>query len=318
MTGPRVAAGLANWPALAATVGLPVEGWQATLLWSRQDARGDRTVIRLDRGGLAPVIVKQAHRQAEADGMAAGLVAQARAQQGLQTHPTARVPRILAHLPDRCAALIEAVPGLPLADVAESAALTRAGVWLDAFHRTAPLTKGPFWPRKAARRAFRAAEEMEAGRKALPKQRLFLSHLRSLRASAGALRGAEITIAPRHGDLSGRNMLIGDGFVWGIDFGPQREGATGLDIAKLLTFLAVRASDPLQGSLVAGFGSLQQTFFTGFKVTDHDEPTLPFLMRAGLLADWSGLPPDTAAMTGTQEARFRRIVALLADLAPDT
>lgn len=318
MSEARIAAGLMNLPALAESAGLPAGGWQATLLSSCQDAKGDRTVVRLDRPDMAPLIVKQAHRDAEAPGMAAGLAAQDRAMRRLQAHPLARVPRLLAFLPDRCAALIEAVPGAPLADaVPLEGALSLAGKWLDAFHRIETLTRAPFRPQTAARGAIRVGAEVEAGQRAVLEPNLFLSHLGALRASAVALRDAEATIAPRHGDLNGRNILIGERFVWGIDFGRERLGANTFDIARLMIFLAARTPDPTQEGVGARLCDLQAAFFQGYKVTGTDDQTLPFTLRAGLLANWATLPPDPTAMSPMQARRFRRILALVSELAPE-
>lgn len=321
MSQARFDAGLVHWPALADLAGLPAQGWQASLLWSRQDAGGDRSITRLEQAGLAPVIVKQAHRELEAPVMAAGVVAQQRAAAVLADHPFAGVPRILAHLPDRRAVLIEAVPGLPLADLLQgagaAAAIRRAGVWLDAFHRTGPLTRGRFPHRFTVRRAMRAARAVAAKTLQIPKPGLFMAHMASLQASASLLSNSRTMLGPRHGDLNGGNLLMGDRLVWGIDFGPDVRGPTCVDIARLLTHVAVRTSDPATGSLATGSGSLRSAFFAGYDLDAAEDPVLPYLMRAELLADWARYPADTTAMTPPQFARFRRTVALVAELSAE-
>jgi hypothetical protein len=321
-TQSRIAAGLARWSDLAAMAGLPAEGWQATLLWSRQDANGDRTVVRLSHAEHPAVVVKQSHRQGEAARMAAGLDAQRRACAALRDHPLARVPRVLGHLVEDGAALIEAVDGLPLMDLANGPAalraVARAGAWLDAFHRSdAPPEAQPFGPRIAARRALRAAEALNAGQASLPKPRLFAEHAAALRAAAPRLRGAETLVAPRHGDLSARNLLIGASLVWGIDFAAEARAPVGADIAKLLTFLALRMPDPGPDPLGRQPGSLRVAFHEGYRLGAAADPTLNFLLCAQLLADWAACPADPAAMSAPLAARFRRIVGLLARLSPD-
>lgn len=179
MAEARVRAGLMNWPALAAMADLPADGWQPQLLAIRQDARGDRTVIPLRHPVHPAVICKQSFRAAEFDGMARGMAAQDRAARSLAGHPVAGVPQVLAVLPDRGAALMQAVEGATLLDVfgygSQTTALRRAGEWLDAFHRGGPVEARAFQPRFVADHMARVAADIRAGNRRVPRRQRFLS-----------------------------------------------------------------------------------------------------------------------------------------------
>jgi hypothetical protein len=303
----RLQAGLANWPALAEAEGLPRDGWTPRLLWSRQDSNGDRTVIRLDHPGHAPVICKQAHRASETARMAQGIAAQRSARLAMGDGPPFGVPAVLADLPDRAAALIRAVDADALDDLpGDAAALERAAGWVQAFHTTAALEQAPFWPRAAAKRFLRVVDDVRAGRRPVAAQAEYLRHADALAATIPGLRGRTVTVAPRHGDLSARNILIGAQTVWGIDFSPAAPAAAVIDLSKLLALLAERwPVDVLRGPLCAAF-------FAGYRLVAPDDPALRFLLRTRLLSAWAGYGPSRPVLPLRDAARFRRIRRLLA------
>lgn len=302
----RLHAGLVNWAALASAAGLPCDGWRPRLLWSRQDANGDRTVVRLERAGFSPVVCKQAHRAAEAAPMARGVAAQELARSALGGEPPNAVPAVLAILPERAAVLIEAVDAVPLDDMPGDAdAFSRTAAWLHAFHCSAAVGKAPFWPKVAAKRFLGMLDEVRQGRRTVPDQSVFLDHAQVLEAAIPGLRGRPVPVAPRHGDFSGRNVLVGRTTVWGIDFAPADRAAVVIDLAKLLAFLAERWPVPVLDS-----PSLDR-FFAAYRIVPPDDPALHFMIRVHLLQSWAGLPAEPSRLSARQRARLRRIRHLL-------
>jgi hypothetical protein len=250
-------------------------------------------------------VVKQAHRAAEAGNMAAGLAAQMAARLALGG---VGVPAVLAGLPDRAAAVMEAVEGEPVEDLPGDAdVMRRAGAWLDAFHRSGPMATAPFWPRRAAARFLRVVDDVQAVRRVVASPGQFARLARETVGRLEALRRRPLPVANRHGDMSGRNLLVGADAVWGIDFAPQGQETVTKDLSKLLAFLAERwPVDVLSGPLSAAF-------FAGYRLLPADEPALAFMVRMRLLSAWAGYPADTGGLSALHLARFRRIRRLLSD-----
>ncbi len=109
MTEPKaqvLSAGRAAFSALAPRAGFPSEGWQAVVLSARREGTGARGVLRFDRDGFAPLIVKLRLPVDAARSEAA------RAAHALAAHnlPCGTV-QLLAAAPDHGALLLSHVPG---------------------------------------------------------------------------------------------------------------------------------------------------------------------------------------------------------------
>jgi hypothetical protein len=315
----RVGNGLANWPLLARQARLPADGWTPALLTSRKDAKGDRTVIRLSHPTYPPVICKQSFRPADAESMARSLDAQDRAARALADHPAAGVPRILARLDERCAALIQAVAGPTLLDLLGAGpgapqAFRRAGAWLDAFHRSEPFETRAFQPRFMLDHFTRVAESIAAGKRRVPRPARFTRHVEALCAQAPRADRATTVSARRHGDLTARNIILSPERAWGFDMSGGDARPVGYDIARLLVYATELM--PVAPSPDVVPPDVADAFFQGYGLTARDDAAVQFLVRARLLSDWVSMPETRSAMTVRQLIRFERISRLAAAALP--
>jgi tRNA A-37 threonylcarbamoyl transferase component Bud32 len=314
----RVRQGLAHWPDLARQAGLPVTGWTPRLLSSRQDVRGDRTVILLRHDLCPPVVCKQTFRPAEAAAMALGLTAQDRAAQALAAHPDAGVPAVMARLTDQGAVLMQAVEGPTLLSVvagcgvtpATCAALRRAGQWLDAFHRSGPVETRAFQPRFMADHFAAVAAEVRAGTRRVPRKDRFLTHVAALLSRVEAAKGAATLSAVQHGDLTARNLILSPQRVWGFDMAGADTRPAGYDIARLLVYTVEQMQVPPTPEVVPP--PLMAAFRDGYRFTAADDAAVRFLIAARLISDWLTMPETRSAMTILQFMRFRRLTDMAA------
>lgn len=310
----RIETGLRHWPDLAAAAGLPPDGWSAQLLGSRQDDRGDRVVLALSHPDHPPVVCKQGISSSDIASTVGAIVAQSRAYYLLAQHPTARVPRILAALPDRGAIVMELVPGTQLeeqvlANVIDTP-VSRAGHWAHAFHSAGPVEARAFQPRFVLNHLTQAAGNIRAGRRKIARAGRFVACVDQLAKQAKAVQGKPTRASLRHGDLNARNLMLApdDDRVWAVDFLDAGVRPVGFDIARLLVSLAEAAPIEPAGQVIPD--RIRDAFFTGYGLVGIDDASVPFLCHARLLSNWLGLPHAEHKMTIPQTIRFQRILAL--------
>jgi hypothetical protein len=258
------------------------------------------------------VVVKQVLRDENPTQMMQGAAAQDEGARLLGAHPEARMPRVLAALPDRLCHVMDLAEGCELAALACGAdsgqALYGAGRWLEAFHGVMPVRTAPFQPETLLAPLLRAAEADRTGQRGVVLGRRFQGLIAALAAEAPAVAGLPVAQARLHGDLSGRNILVSDRMVWGIDPAPARVGPVVCDVARLLVFLALKSRD-MDDEAMAGIvpTGLAAPFLSAYRRTVRDCPVLHFALRAKLLADWSGLPARAAGLSPAAERRLARI-----------
>ncbi len=124
----------------------------------------------------------------------------------------------------------------------------------------------------------RLVQEVALGKKRVPDPARFAAMVAAVQARAPAAKDARTVSAIRHGDFQARNLIMGDGLVWGLDLGPQQSAPVGYDIARFLVDHAAFDANPddlSPGEIVPI--SVREAFFAGYHLTGADDAAVAFL-----------------------------------------
>ncbi len=320
MTEPKaqvLSAGRAAFSALAPRAGFPSEGWQAVVLSARREGTGARGVLRFDREGFAPLIVKLRLPVDAARSEAA------RAAHALAAHnlPGGTV-RLLAAAPDHGALLLSHVPGRTAWEVlsqtedsAERIRVLRAsGAWLGTFHlaggaltgggakRSAPQSDQPVQTEPPLRRLRRLARQRD-----IPQAGQYARCLAALSHWAAAIEGQITPAAVIHGDMTLSNLLVEGDTVTGIDFENIAPAPAMRDLASLLVDDAIWFGQGAEGPVevsAPGIDAYQAQI---------DVAVLRFYAGVRLLSLWAAQPNEPADRSPRRAYVWDRIQ----EIAPD-
>lgn len=311
-------AALDHWPGLAAEIGTRPGDWVPRRLAWRQDRRVARILVRLDRPGAAPLVLKHEARPHRPEVFGRALAAH---QAAHEAYPEG-VPEVLAADPGSQSVLMALVEGAPLsvlldgADVGTQAELLRrAGAWLARFHEGALGEPRIFQPKFTLNFLRQVLEELDRGDRAVLLRDRFCQAASALIADRTAYEGQQTQAAVTHGDLHMRNILVGARNVWGIDFAGDRVVPVGHDIGRLLADVAILRAD--HASIQPGQvlpDALLAAFFDGYRLVGGDDPSVQLMMRHRVLAEWWGLP--VSGLSRAQARRWRGLFALAERVFP--
>lgn len=311
-------AALAVWPELAAQIGARAGDWVPRRLAFREDARVSRILVRLDRPGSGPLVLKHEARPLRPEvfvrAVEAHLAAHAACPEG--------VPELLAADVARLALVMRLVEGRPLSVLLDGAGaaeqcdlLRRAGAWLARFHAGALGAPRLFQPKFTLNFLRHVLEELDRGDRAVQEPARFRRAAEALCAAQGAFEGRMTQAAMTHGDMHMRNILVGETCVWGIDFAGGRVVPVGHDIGRLLADVAILRADHARvrpGQVLPD--DALAAFFEGYDLVGAEDPSVQLLMRHRVLAEWWGLP--VAGLTPAQARRWQGISALAQRVFP--
>lgn len=304
---------LALWPGLAAEIGETPEAWQASELARREDARVARLLLRLDRQDADPLVLKYEARPRRPEDFARAMGLHLTAMEAMPDG----VPALLAADMEAQASLMAHVTGPNLSNALRDGKgdpadlLRRAGAWVAGFHRGGFGERRIFQPKFTTRYLAQIVGEVEQGARQVARRSDFLDAARGLMALQSAFEGAETVSAHTHGDLHMRNLIIGDGRCWGIDFAGGNQAPVGHDIARLLVDYATLHADHdriAPGDVLPE--AMLSAFFAGYDLVGPEDPSVRLLLRHRVLADWWGLPATGMQRSAAQERRFRRLMPL--------
>ncbi|WP_254899002.1 phosphotransferase [Thalassococcus arenae] len=304
---------MAVWPALAVQMGERPGEWTPSRLAMREDARVSRILLRLDKSGATPLVLKHEDRPRRPQVFAEAVQAHVAAQEGFPDG----VPAIRAVDLDRQSLVMDYVPGRPLSVVldgaspqTQSAALRLAGAWLAGFHRGRLGDRRVFQPKFTLGFLDQVLAEISRGERAVSEPDLFRACAESLIGQRAEFEAQQTVAAATHGDMHMRNLLIGSDRAWGVDFAGGRVVPVGHDIGRLLADYAIlRAphADIPVGSVLPP--QAEQAFFAGYDLVGPDDPSVRLLVRHRVLAEWWGLP--VSGRSTAQERRWQRLKSLV-------
>jgi hypothetical protein len=304
------------WPRLMEEAGIAGQGAVVAVVAERRTATLEHVILHLRGGDGRDLIFKQIFRPTDAAHFAGVVAAQDAAARRMAGNPFAGVPAVLAFDERAQAVLMDRVPGETVQQLIDGGAdvgtvLRDAGRWMAAFHRAPVMERRPFRPHFMADHLGVLARQVEAGEKRVPARADFLRHVAAVRAMAPEFAGRPGLSSVRHGDLHTRNILLGEGRGWGIDFHPPGGSPVGFDIARFLVDHAERQA--VMAAIPAGHvvppGALA-AFFDGYDLVPPDDAGVTFLLRVRLLTNWAAMPPSRKVMNLSQMARFARMRAL--------
>lgn len=187
--------------------------------------------------------------------------------------------------------------------------LTLAGQWMAAFHDLGSAPQVTYQPRFMVEHLADQIGQIRSGHRTVWNQDAFQAAAGQLATMAPDAR-ATTRRAPVHGDLHAGNILIHaqKGRACGIDFVTLREAPIGHDVARLLVNVAVRFGTPAKvrkGDVVQS--TILDAFFKGYGPHYREDPSIQFLLRYALIAEWVNLPATAKARTWQQEFHLEQV-----------
>ncbi|MGZ5431370.1 MAG: glycosyltransferase, partial [Thermoanaerobaculia bacterium] len=146
------------------------------------------------------------------------------------------VPRLLLFDEPHAALVLERADGRALASCMRETNLRHAGAWLRSLQRcTREAGDGRILLRDVL---FDSHRDLERAAVADPwVRRRHHAIRRRMRALEARVTAKPIPIVGQHGSFRPENIFIGEGRVWGIDFGAYRRGFAEEDVAQMLLFV---------------------------------------------------------------------------------
>lgn len=146
---------------------------------------------------------------------------------------TYAVPRVLLFDEQHAALVVERADGRALASCMRETNLQHAGAWLRSFQR---------WTREAGDGRILLRDVLFESHRELDRaavadawvRRRHHAIRRRMRALEARVTGKPIPIVGQHGSFRPENIFIGEGRVWGTDFGAYRRGFAEEDVAQML------------------------------------------------------------------------------------
>ncbi|MCA0940314.1 aminoglycoside phosphotransferase family protein [Salipiger pacificus] len=320
IAGDLAAVALAHWPVLARELGLDPASWRAAPLARREDGRVARILLRMEGPGGARLVLKHEARPEDPEKFAAAMAAHlavqdvyARGVPEVLAFDVARRACVMAYLDARPLSVL--LEGAPLA--AQGALLSRAGAWMDGFHRALSGERRVFQPRHTLRFLRGVIAEVVSGERRVADPQRFLACAGALCADQALYEGRETITAQTHGDLHLRNVVMDERRCWGLDFAGGRVVPVGHDIARLLVDYAIlhapKAAIP-EGEVLPP--EVQAAFFEGYGLVPEEDPSVQLLLRNRVLAEWWGLPAKPEDRGPAQARRWAGVQALAGRVFP--
>ncbi len=310
---PREAAVLESWRRLAPAAGIDVTGFVPGRIWQKYAGGRSHVVMRLDGPGARSYVMKQIFQPDSPAYIANVLAAHLEAQEALDDHPNASVPRLLAHDRDRRVWLQDHIPGETLLNLCMDAAdhaphLAAAGAWLSAYHRATFREARIFQPHFMVDHIDSIAKSVEKGTRRIREGGRFVAFARQLPDFAQEATGLASKTAAKHGDMNCHNILIDGAKTAAFDFSEQSTAPVGYDIVRLLLNCAVNFADI--GKIRPGQampGAMMRAFFRGYDFVNADDPGVQFLQRVQILIDWNRLSPRDTVYNLMRSKRIEAI-----------
>ncbi|KIT15439.1 phosphotransferase [Jannaschia aquimarina] len=310
----------ASWPRLRQAADLPDGGWSIVRLSLRDDLGIARVTCLATHADGTRVVIKHQLRPYEPDAFVRHAEQLRLAHAGFPADAAFAIPGLLAVDRGSQSMLMEYVPGRALADLMREAAdvaeerafLTRAGAWLDRFHRSGPVDRAPFDTLPVTRQMRRLRRSIRGGERSAPAQFFIVRGTRHVEAMASCLSGGSTVNARRHGDLHMRNLILSDTCVSGVDISADQPGPVGHDIAKLLldyVSLFRMPEDLPHGRLIPD--DVRDAFFGGYGVIPSEDRSIEVLAQARLIQTMMRVPSRWGARTDAKRRSYERLRPLL-------
>lgn len=189
--------------------------------------------------------------------------------------------------------------------------LTQAGAWIAAFQDPAKGEVGVFRPKFSLDHLATIWEQTRDGSRRIPEAPAFRAALTRLE-ELGPSYMAEATRGHRHGDLHTGNLLIRATGATGIDFDRVGMVPIGHDIARFLVDFTVRygSLDKLTPGIPLPEATLD-AFFEGYGAGYRNDPSVQFLLRYHILADWLNIPADAKRRSWRHDHRLDQLLRLV-------
>ncbi|MDU8910860.1 phosphotransferase family protein [Aestuariicoccus sp. MJ-SS9] len=314
---PLADAAMRHWPALAVEAGLRASDWRSDPMARREDFRVARIVMRMRHKDGRQLVLKHEARPKRPEAFMQAMAAHLAAHDG---YPDG-VPELFTFDVRAQSCVMAMVDAEPLSvrlepEGANHGAILRAvGAWAAGFHRSGLGEGRVFQPKFTLDYLRRIVGELQRGERMVPEPEAFLRCAAYLCDRQADFEGQHTVTAQTHGDLHMRNVLVGEGGVWGIDFAGGNVVPVGHDLARLLVdyaTLRTRHADIPAGEVLPPAAS--EAFFEGYTLVGPADPSVRLLLRHRVLADWWGLPHMRSA---AQERRWAGLKSLVARVFAD-
>ncbi|MBQ0716098.1 MAG: phosphotransferase [Sulfitobacter litoralis] len=298
---------------LAAKAGLAAETYVCGAEWIKHDQNQRQIVQRYDGRDSAAVVLKYVARPADTDGFTAMLGAHQAACDALDAIPAYTVPQILAADSEAQAYLMRFAKGDTFLDLCRQTddhapLLRRAGGWLAAFHGATVQGTRPFQPHFMVNHLQRLVARVESGQRRINGKQRFAAYVDRIADYAPQAQGHAGSIAAKHGDLNGLNLVMSVDETAAFDFSATTPSPVGYDIARLLQSYTQMAGD--LDALPKGYAvppAAWEAFFQGYTLVPPDDPTVQFLTRVQILTDWNRIQEHASLANVMRFERIKKI-----------
>lgn len=295
------------WPQTLEDAGLPKEGWQLQRLSRRDDPKiSALTQLATHKDGRR-LVYRFQFRPRDKGKFQTYADLQKDAFQRFPNSHLISMPRPIFSDPEQQVSLTEFVSGKVLAEAmgayepgaAEQLDLVqKAGVWLDAFHRSSNLENRAFQPKFTLGYYNRMRGKIRSGERSIAAQPLFLKGIAHLNEIAPGFADRQTVASRPHGDFHMRNLIVDNKRISGFDVTGEGRTPVGHDIARLLLDYTAncRPVDEVPEGEVATPDAVE-AFFDGYTLVGPDDPSVQFLLRARILAALQHVQPKACNRT---------------------
>lgn len=180
----------------------------------------------------------------------------------------------------------------------------RAGHWLHVLHAFQPAEEVKFWHQWM----FEMIEQILADTTPQADRAEFAPVLDQLRQDAQSLSEVRDIKVFCHGDFHGRNLILGPGITYGLDF---TEATEKLAVYDIVDFLKADVFRDAPDHAIDRAGIIAQNKEMFFKLYRHpiNMDVLDFCLRARLVIDWLAISQEVHARSSFQRKKFDRLRA---------
>lgn len=224
------------------------------------------------------------------------------------------VPEILSVDAASCSALQRHVAARPVHEVLAMAelglenaeeVLRTCGAWMAVYHETTKQPSRNIQPDRWVEWSQTLRARVAGRGPDVPRRDLFLACADRIPALGERARGQLTNVAASHGDMHLRNLLLGSGGCYGIDFEPLKYAPPALDLARFL----------LRYGTWFDFGPEPlAAFWDGYGAQPKDDPALGYLWPILLLEDWLAIPKHKGDRTAKQQRRLQGVLRMANDM----
>lgn len=309
------------WERLAPAIGERPAARRLSVLRSRTANGQGRIVCVLAAPGRPDLVLKHAPHETSRR-FAMQIEAHRRAEEVFADAPGLSVPRLLAHDVAARSIVMERAAGLTAHDAmlmapdgaARLAILGACGRWAGHLHAAGPVRFAPLRPGPILRRVRQWQAAARAGTLDVAAPAAFLRLADQTLAEGHCAAGRRGVLAPAHGDLSLRNLVIGPrGEVTGLDFGTTEVRPPARDLARLLVGHATFFG-PVDESPGDGLRAARATLLDAQGRRWRDRAGLDLAMMADLLMIWRSIPAAPRRRGIVHHRRWQGIRRMAASL----